>query len=60
MPLAYAVPRVLSDATEVLSNPSAYANRPTLLHLARLVALTAANATPAQRRQAAPQIGGAA
>jgi hypothetical protein len=59
MSLALAEPRVLSDATEVLANMAAYAHRPTLIHLARLVALTAANTTPAQRRTATAQIGGA-
>lgn len=61
MPLALATPRVLSDATEVLSNPSAYADRPWLIHLARLVSMSAANTAPIQRRlTAANQIGGAA
>jgi hypothetical protein len=59
MSLALAEPRVLSDATEVLANVAAYAHRPTLIHLARLVALTAAKATPTQRHLQA-QSGGAA
>ena len=52
------VPRVLSDATEILSNPDAYAHRPTLLHLARLalmsISLPAAMA-PAQAASALTQ-----
>ena len=59
MPLALAEPRVLSDATEVLSNPAAYADRPFLIHLARLVARSADNAAPTQRHLRAVQ-GGAA
>ncbi len=53
MPLPLCEPRVLSDAIHVLANPDAYANRPTLLHLAHQVARTAAT-------RAADNIGGAA
>lgn len=49
--LDIAVPRVLSDATQVVSNPAAYANRPHLVHLARLTLMSAVGQTPAQRHR---------
>lgn len=48
MSLALTAPRVLSDAVAVCANPANYANRPTLLHLARLVMMSATGATPQQ------------
>jgi hypothetical protein len=48
MPLALTAPRVLSDAVVVCANPADYANRPTLLHLARLVMMSATGMTPQQ------------
>jgi len=44
-----AVPRVLSDAIAVLSDPAAYA--PTLVQLARLAAMSAAGRTLPQRHR---------
>lgn len=44
-----AVPRVLSDAMAVLSDPAAYA--PTLVQLARLAAMSAAGRTLPQRNR---------
>lgn len=40
--LPLTVPRVLTDAVAVCANPGAYADRPTLLHLARQVLASAA------------------
>lgn len=47
VPQTTAVPRVLSDAVAVLSNPAAYA--PTLVQMARLAAISAAGRTLPQR-----------
>lgn len=60
-----AEPRVLTDAVQVLAHPDSYHDRPSLLHLARIVAMSAAGLTPAQRHPAGPPvlraiIGGAA
>lgn len=50
-----AVPRVLTDAMTVLSNPDAYADRPGLIHLARVLAMSAAGLTPSQRHREPPR-----
>lgn len=42
MSLALTVPRVLSDAVAVCADPGAYADRPSLLMLARQVLMSAA------------------
>lgn len=52
MSLAITAPRVLSDAVTVCAHPDDYANRPTLLHLARLVLMSATGATPTQANPA--------
>lgn len=54
MSLALTVPRVLSDAVAVCANPGAYADRPTLLLLARQV-LMSAGADTVANTAAAPQ-----
>ena len=43
MALQTAEPRILSDATEVLANLDKYADRPSLIRLAQMIAMTAAN-----------------
>ena len=51
-----ALPRVLSDAVAVCANPKEYADRPTLMHLARLILMSASGQVPTQtkrRRKAA-------
>lgn len=58
MSLALAAPRVLSDAVSVCANPKEYADRPTLMHLARLILMSASGQVPTQtkrrRKAAAP------
>lgn len=52
MPLHTATPCGLTDARHILANPAAYAARPSLVALARMVAASAMGRTVTQRRLA--------
>jgi len=47
--LTTATPRILSDATHVMNNPDKYRDRPSMIHLARILLQSAAGETPTQR-----------
>lgn len=48
MDIDLAEPRTISDATEILANPDEYRDRPTLMHLARLVLMSRGGGIPRQ------------
>ena len=48
-PLPLTQPRALSDAIQVLSNPDAYADSPTLIHMAQLCVMSAGGMPATQR-----------